>query len=98
MDERTVTLAEADAELATRLVAEGRYASADEVVQAAMDALRGVVEFDRTMDWASIRAAAAEGEAALARGDYVELNSDAELEAHLDSIMAKLEADAGTAP
>lgn len=98
MDQHVVTLREADAELATRLVAEGRYASADEVVQAAMEALRDAVEVDQAMDWDSIRAAAAEGEVALARGDYVELNSDAELEAHLDSLMARLEANARTAP
>jgi hypothetical protein len=37
MDGRMVTLTEGDARLATQLVAEGSCASADEVVQAAME-------------------------------------------------------------
>jgi Arc/MetJ-type ribon-helix-helix transcriptional regulator len=94
MDRRMVILTEDDALLATQLVAEGRYSSAEEVVQAAMDALRGAVEHDQTMDWDSMRAAAAEGEAAIGRGEYVELRSDKALKAHLDGIMARVEADA----
>jgi hypothetical protein len=54
MDGRMVTLTEDDARLATQLVAEGRYSSADEVVQAAMDALRGAVETDQGMDWGPV--------------------------------------------
>jgi Arc/MetJ-type ribon-helix-helix transcriptional regulator len=89
-----VTLTEDDARLATQLVAAGRYASADAVVQAAMDALRDAVEIDQNMDWDVVRAAAAEGEAAIARGEYVELRSDTALNAHLDGIMARVRADA----
>jgi Arc/MetJ-type ribon-helix-helix transcriptional regulator len=84
-----VTLTDDDARLAIQLVAEGRYASADEVVQAAMDALRDAVEIDKNMDWGSVRAAAADGEAAIARGEYVELGSDKALKAHLDGMMAR---------
>ena len=94
MDGRMVTLTEDDARLATQLVAAGRYASADAVVQAAMDALRDAVEIDQNMDWDVVRAAAAEGEAAIARGEYVELRSDTALNAHLDGIMARVRADA----
>jgi Arc/MetJ-type ribon-helix-helix transcriptional regulator len=94
MDGRMVTLTEDDARLATQLVAEGRYASPDEVVQAAMGALRDAVENDQNMDWASVRTAAAEGEAAIARGEYVELSSDQALNAHLNGIMARVQADA----
>jgi len=89
-----VTLTEDDARLATQLVAEGRYASADEVVRAAMGALRGAAENDQGMDWDAVRSAAAEGEAAIARGEYVELRSDKALKAHLDGIMARVQADA----
>jgi Arc/MetJ-type ribon-helix-helix transcriptional regulator len=94
MDGRMVTLTEDDARLATQLVAEGRYASADEVVQAATDDLRDAVEIDQNMDWESVRAAATEGEAAIARGEYGEFRSDKELKAHLDGIMARVRADA----
>ncbi len=94
MDDRVVTLTEDDARLATQLVAEGRYCSADEVVRAAMDALRDAVEIDQNLDWESVRTAAAEGEAAIARGEYVELSSDKALKAHLDGIMARVRADA----
>lgn len=94
MDQLVVTLTEDDERLVTQLVAEGRYASANEVVQAAMDALRGAVGNDPGMDWESVRAAAAEGEAAIARGEYVELRSDRALKAHLDGMMARVQADA----
>jgi Arc/MetJ-type ribon-helix-helix transcriptional regulator len=93
MDECTVTLRDDDAELATRLVAEGRYSSADAVVRAAMDALRDEVVIDHVLDAPGVRAAVGEGEAALARGDYVDLGSAAELNAHLDGIMARVETD-----
>ncbi len=92
MDGRMVTLTEDDARLATQLVAEGRYASADAVVQAAMDALRDAVEIDQDMDWEAVRSAAAEGERAIARGEYIELGSDKALKAHLDGIMARVRA------
>ena len=80
--------------MATHLVAEGCYASADEVVQAAMVALHDAVEIDQNMDWDTVRAAAAEGEAAIARGEYVELRSDKALKAHLDGVMARVQAGA----
>ena len=92
MDGRTVTLTGRDARLATQLVAEGRYVSADAVVQAAMDALRDAVEIDQDMDWESVRAAAAEGERAIARGEYIELGSDKALKAHLDGVMSRMRA------
>ena len=98
MDERVVTLTEPDAALATRLVADGRYASADEVVQAAMDALRDAIKTNHGMDWDAVRAAAAEGEAAIARGDFVDLDSDAELNDFLDRIMIRIGADQHGAP
>lgn len=94
MDGLTVTLKRDDAELATRLVAEGRYNSTAEVVEAAMGVLRDTVEDGLALDWEAVKAAAVEGEAALARGDYVEFNSEAELKAHLDNILARVEADA----
>lgn len=78
-----------DAALAAQLVADGHYVSTTQVVGAAMDALRDAIELDRTVDWASVRAAAAEGEAALARGDYVELNGDDELDAYFDRMMER---------
>ena len=94
MDERMVFLTGDDGRLATQLVAEGRYASADAVVQAAMDALRDAVEIDQNMDWDAVRAAAAEGEAAIARGEYVELRSNRALNAHLNGMLARVKADA----
>ena len=57
-----------------------------------MDALRDTIELDRSINWDSVRAAAAEGEAALARGDYVELNSEDDLKAYLDGVTARLKA------
>jgi Arc/MetJ-type ribon-helix-helix transcriptional regulator/plasmid stabilization system protein ParE len=98
MDERVAALTEPDAELATRLVADGRYASPDGVVQAAIDALRHAIETDRTMDWDSVRKAAAEGEAAIARGDDVDPDSDAELTAFLDRIMIRIGAEPRNVP
>jgi hypothetical protein len=91
MDDRTITLRENDAALATQLLREGHFASTAQVVEAAMEALRDTIELDRTLDWESVRAAAADGEAAFTRGDYVDLNSDAELKAHLDGIMARVQ-------
>jgi hypothetical protein len=41
-----------------------------------------------------VRAAATEGEAAIARGEYGEFRSDKALKAHLDGIMARVRADA----
>ena len=98
MDQRTITLADDDAELATQLVAEGRFSSAEAVVHAAMDTLRETVDRDLTQDWETVRAAAAEGEAALARGEYVQLDTDADLEAHLDTLLAKVEGGAARRP
>jgi hypothetical protein len=60
-----------------------------------MDALRDAVEIDQNLDWEAVRIAAAEGEAAIARGEYVELRSDKALKAHLDGMMLKVRADAG---
>ncbi|HEY1935567.1 MAG TPA: hypothetical protein VGG99_26465 [Acetobacteraceae bacterium] len=91
MDDRTITLREDDAALATQLVREGHFASTEQVVEAAMEALRDTIELDRGLDWESVRTAAADGEAALAQGDYVELNTDPELKAHLDGIMARVQ-------
>jgi len=90
MDGVTVTLNDDDAELAARLVAEGRYGSAAEDVQAAMTALRDNVDDRWPLDWDAIKAAATEGEAALTRGDYVEFDSDAELKAHFDRMLARI--------
>jgi hypothetical protein len=59
-----------------------------------MVALREADKIDQGMNWESARAAAAEGEAAIARGDYVELRSDKALKAHLDGVMARVQADA----
>jgi Arc/MetJ-type ribon-helix-helix transcriptional regulator len=98
MDGRIVTLTDDDARLAAQLVAEGRYASADKVVQAAMDALRDAIEIDADMDWTPVRAGAAEGEAAIVRGEYVELSSDEAWNAHLDGMMARVRADAERGP
>ena len=63
-----------------------------------MDALRNAVEIDQNMDWDAVRAAAAEGEAAIARGEYVELRSNRALNAHLNGMLARVKADAERGP
>ena len=56
--------------------------------------MRGAVENDQGMDWEYVRSATAEGEAAIAGDEYVELRSDRALQAHLDGIMARVRANA----
>jgi antitoxin ParD1/3/4 len=63
----------------------GDYNNASEVVREAIRLLKRVEE-QRALRLERLRAAIGEGDAALARGDFTELESDAEIDALFDDL------------
>ncbi len=67
------------------LAASGEYNNASEVVREALRLLRRVEE-QRALKLERLRAAIREGDEALARGDFIDLSSDEELDAFFAQI------------
>ena len=87
MPTRNVVLTDHQAALVERLVASGRYQNASEVLR---EGLR-LVEAREGLQERRLRAfeaAIAEGEAALAAGDYVTISTDEDLDAFMRSLRA----------
>lgn len=96
MPSRSVPLTDDDAALVDRLVAADRYDDAAEVVHEALRLLEAR-ENDPAERLRAFRAAIAEGEAAIARGDYIDLDSDEDIERFVRSLAADPAAPAADA-
>ncbi|HEV7367643.1 type II toxin-antitoxin system ParD family antitoxin [Arenibaculum sp.] len=88
MPHRTVELSEAENRFIEERVSSGRYHDADEVVRAGLRLLDRQ-EREEAGKIERLRELLREGEDAYERGDYVEVGSDAELDALMDRIGAQ---------
>ncbi len=86
MPTRNVVITDHQAALVEQLVANGRFQNASEVLRFGLRLVEQR-EGEDAAKLARLRAAVAEGEAAIACGDYIDLDTPEEIEAYVRSLI-----------